>query len=85
MKNEEIVMKCTITIEGNACEKGNKSSLWMTPGLHSKNYFEPQAFAESVKILGPYEHSIILSISDQLVKFLLSQGCAVNTLVTVDD
>lgn len=78
-------MECTLTIEGHAHEKGNKSSLWMTPGLHTGEYFEPQSFMGSVKILGPCEHSVVLDAKNQLVKFLLSQGCAVRTLETVDD
>jgi hypothetical protein len=78
-------MECTLIVQGNAYESGNKSSLWMTPGLHVENYFDPELVMGALKIIGPCEHSLTVEAKDQLAKFLLSQGCTIRTLETVDD
>ena len=77
-------MECTIIIEGNAYEKGNKSSLWLMPGLH-EGRIDPQSQIGCVKILGPCDHSLTLETADRLSKFFLVGGSAVRRLETTDD
>ncbi len=78
-------MQCTLVVEGNAYLKGNKSSLWIVPGLRTEAYCGPELVEGAVKILGPCDTSFTVEATKQIARFLRGQKCEINELTTVDD
>lgn len=79
-------MKYIIIVEGNVHEEGNKSSLYLASGdLHNEQYPDPKNIFGAVKIFGPYDHSVVLEVKNNLQKFLSAQNHTIQVVETVDD